>query len=219
MTVFEDGNNRVVQSLETVRDVIDSVYDRVEDDWYRTVLTDVSEIAFYLGHVLTMMNSLSYPIWPGKYRPILDEAMKYLEGGQRSRAELRDWMVSRHIPWEELPEVFDCIGSHPNIVRRGYAYSLKDGADPNPYVDAETGHHDRDKVIAFVNQCAERLGIRIGYVFVDNPFGDPVDIQLEDAEGLTMKDVKGLRDELEREFGCDVSLSILQDGEDVLSVI
>ncbi len=219
MTAFEDGNDRVVQSLKTVRDVIDSVYDKVEDEWYQTVLTDVSEIAFYLGHVLTMMNSLSYPIWPGKYRPILDEVMRYLEGGQRSRAELRDWMVSRHIPWEELPEIFDCMDSHPDIVRRGNAYHLKDDMDPNPYIDAETGHFDRDRVIGFVNQCTERLGIRVYYVFVDNPFSDPVDIRLENAEGMTIKDVKRLHDELKVEFGCDVSLSILQDGEDVLSIV
>ena len=219
MTAFEDGNNRVVQSLETVRDVIDSVYDKVEDDWYRTVLTDVSEIAFYLGHVLTMMNSLSYPIWPGKYRPILDEAIRYLGDGQRSRAELKDWMVSRHIPPEEFPEVFDCIDSHPNVVRRKDTYLLGNGAEPNPYIDIPTGSFDRDRVIRFINQCAEERGISIGYVFVNNPFGDPVDIQLEDAEGLTIKDVKSLRDELEREFGCDVALSIRQDDEDVLSVV
>ena len=207
----EEANNEIIAALDTARVVVFHEYDEIDDEWYRSFMTDLGEMLFYLRSMVRDLNDLRYPVHPGKFGPLLADIKKELEKGTMLCQDIGGYLECRDVPDDDIRQFLRMLEKDPDVERTRDGFRLSKGTkDRNAYLD-DDGMYREGMVRDAAERMARELNLEIGYVFCNNPFGSRVEVQLKCDESSRICDMMELRNRLEKELGTLVGMSVEHD--------
>jgi len=210
----EESNTRIRNLIEATRDAVGQGSDRVDDDWYRQVMSDMAEVLFYLGAIV---DDLSYPVYPGKYAPILDAMKNKISDGPMDRGSIRMIAESMHVPAAEADSVVEMLKNGQDIVcRDGKIAIISEDDSGNEYRDCR-GRYDDARVKELVLELADGFEVGIESILCYNPFRDKVEVRVSVDATTKLCDVIQFKRRLEDELGTWVTV-YADDGDERLDL-
>ena len=195
----EESNKKIMNLIDATRIVLDYGCQKVDDEWYKRVMFDLAEVLFYLGSLVGDLNYLTYPVYPGKYTPIMNVIKEKLLKELMTEDDIKNLAVSMNVPVGEVNDLIELIHNDEGFYNRNRDCRKQ---------------YDEGVVRDLVQKIAKEHGVSIERTLCNNPYGKKVEVKINNDETTRICDAIRFKKKLESELQTEVTVYI-GDGHEL----